>query len=144
MKRVAYIIWQVLWGFPQTAAGAAVFAAHARKRHFLFHGAIVTVWETRAGLSLGPFVFVNAWEDGTIDEKLLVHEYGHSVQSLILGPLYLLVVGLPSVIWMKAPALRRKRHLSGISYYSFFTERWANHLGEFALKLPSMGQAFID
>ena len=38
-------------------------------------------------------------------------------------PLYFLIVGLPSVIWgmVKKPEQ---------SYFSFYTEKWANHLGE--------------
>ena len=58
-----------------------------------------------------------------IRERLLVHEYGHTYQSLILGPLFIPVVGIPSVIWgmVKKP---------GQSYFSFYAENWANHLGE--------------
>jgi len=144
MKRVAYIIWQVLWGFPQTCVGLVVLAAHARERHFVYYGALVTVWKIRAGLSLGPFVFLNEFEDIGIDERLLVHEYGHTIQSLILGPLYLIVIGIPSLLWMKTPAFRRRRHVQERSYYSFYTERWANYLGERVLGRPSMGQALID
>ncbi len=61
--------------------------------------------------------------DDEIKSRLLVHEFGHTYQSLILGPLYFLVVGLPSVIWglVKKP---------GKSYFSFYAENWANLLGE--------------
>mgnify|MGYP007099320789 FL=1 len=33
------------------------------------------------------------------DLKLIQHEYGHTVQSLILEPIWLFVIGLPSLIW---------------------------------------------
>ena len=43
---------------------------------------------------------------------------------MILGPLYLLVIGLPSFIhaatWKDRP---------GRDYYAFYTERWADRLG---------------
>ena len=55
-----------------------------------------------------------------------MHEYGHSIQSKILGPLYLLVIGLPSIIW--AGLFEKYRNKHKISYYSFFTEKWANKL----------------
>ena len=148
MGRVLYIIVQVIWGMPQTIAGACVYMAHWRSPHFLYHGAIVAVWKLRGkGLSLGPFVFVCAADPGAPekpDERLLVHEYGHTVQSLIFGPLYLLVIGLPSVIWANVPALQRRRHERGTSYYAFYPERLANWLGERILKKPSPGQAVID
>lgn len=157
LKALAYAIWQLIWGFPQTLAGACVCAACAARPHFRYHGAIVTVWSLFAGLSLGPFIFINAWPGEFdeqrcieplpgvfVDERLLVHEYGHTVQSLVLGPAYLLVIGLPSLAWMKAPRLARKRREAGMSYYSFYTERWANSLGERVLGRPSMGFARID
>ena len=60
------------------------------------------------------------------------HESGHQAQSKILGPLYLLIVGLPSIcwagLWCNAGMIRHFRE-SGISYYDFYTERWADKLG---------------
>ena len=143
VKALPYIAWQTIWGLPQTAAGGATFLAFARDRHFLHHGAVVTVWKYRTALSLGPFIFLGSCGNG-IDDRLLVHEYGHTIQSLILGPLYLPVIGLPSFMWFRMPRFANRRHAQGLSYYSFYTERWANHLGELVLKRPSMGQAIID
>lgn len=55
-------------------------------------------------------------------QKLLAHEYGHTIQSLLLGPLYLLVIGIPSVIWFHIHTPSKG------SYYSFYPERMANAL----------------
>ncbi len=79
-----------------------------------------------------------------LNSRLLVHEYGHTVQSLILGPLYLIIMGIPSTLWGFLPNLARKRREQGISYFSFFTEKWANYLGEKVTKKPSMGDFLID
>ena len=148
MRYVVYTIAQAVWGFPQTLAGACVFMAHRHCPHYRFHGAVVTVWEQWGkGMSLGPFVFVCAADPAVpnrVDARLLVHEYGHTVQSLILGPLYLPVIGLPSVVWANTPVLKRRRHERKASYYAFYPERFANWLGERVLKKPSMGQAVID
>ena len=50
--------------------------------------------------SLGEFSFFS-WNDiGTWDwDDTQKHELGHSIQSRILGPLYLILIALPSVIW---------------------------------------------
>ncbi|MBR3124190.1 MAG: hypothetical protein IKF42_01980, partial [Mogibacterium sp.] len=59
---------------------------------------------------------------------LLEHEYGHTLQSLILGPFYLLVVGAPSMLWNRLPYFRSKRKKTGKSYYSAPFEKTANIL----------------
>ena len=79
-----------------------------------------------------------------LSQRLLVHEYGHTIQSLILGPLYLIVMGIPSTLWGFLPSLSRKRKKSGLSYFSFFTEKWANQLGEKVTGQKSMENLCID
>ena len=102
-------------------------------------------------ITLGLFVFVSEkasryQRDGRIlteaESKtgVRVHEYGHCVQSLLLGPLYLPAVGIPSYAWANVPALRRLRREKGISYYSIWPEKQANTLGEWATGEKSPGQ----
>lgn len=105
-----------------------------------FRDAFVTRWRLASGLSLGMFIFVPA----DAPRRLLVHEYGHTVQSAMLGPLYLLVVGLPSLLWANVRALSRWRRAHDVSYYALPTERWANWLGERVTDEPSMGQVRVD
>ncbi|MBP3893017.1 MAG: hypothetical protein J6D34_03135 [Atopobiaceae bacterium] len=127
-KRVTY--WparamNVVWGLPQTVVGAALFCAlRGWRRCHAFRSAIVTEWRLRAGLSLGMFVFVPRGAS----RDLVLHEYGHTLQSLFLGPLYLPVIVVPSLVWAGLPRLERYRLRKGYSYYRFFTERWANRL----------------
>lgn len=76
------------------------------------------------GVTLGRFIFVN---QRFIDlEETILHEIGHTKQSRILGPLYLIIIGIPSIIWAGLrriiPALKK------INYYSFYTEKWTNKL----------------
>lgn len=147
MRRALYILAQATWGFPQTFAGLGVFLAHARKPHFPYHGACVTLWGRNADMALGPFLFMEGELENYANPEatepawygeLLVHEYGHTIQSLILGPLYLPLVGLPSVIWFNAPHMKKRRLKSGKSYYAFLPERSANWLGEHVLRLPAV------
>ena len=151
MKRRLYLFVQCPWGLLQTAAGAVVFLRYRRRPHSRFHGAVVTVWPLWSSLSLGAFIFLTdkpprdrggQIPDREVSRRLLVHEYGHTVQSLILGPLYLPVVGLPSLLWAQLP-LCQKKWRGNVSYFSFFTEKSANFLGEKAAKEPSMGSAII-
>ena len=135
MIRILYWLLQWTWGFVQNVVGLAVFLVNLKRRHYFYHGAVVTVWRySRANAALGMFIFVNEPLDG--DSRLLqyestrIHEYGHTVQSIILGPLYLIVIGLPSMLWCMLPVCRNYRQRNGKSYYVFYPERWANYLGE--------------
>ena len=134
MKTVLYRLWQCTWGLPQTLLGGALFLRHRRAPHRTYRGAVVTQWPSRGGISLGMFVFVPAAQGegeaaAARARRVLLHEFGHTLQSLLLGPLYLPVIGVPSFLWCNLPALRRRRKERGISYYAFYTERWADAWG---------------
>lgn len=158
MTRVSLrcLYWLSQWtiGIVQNMIGLCLFLLYVRKRHFVYHGAIVTEWkDVGTSVGMGMFVFISHHccrdldhpEDReTTFRKTLVHEYGHTVQSAILGPLYLLVIGIPSPLWGFIPRLVTYRREKHISYYSFYTERWANALGEYFSKDPSIGQARIE
>ena len=141
MKSVLYFIWQWSWGILQSALGLIVFLFHIHAKHYFYHGAVVTEWKSVSSVSLGLFVFVTS-EPFFFDH--LVHEYGHTIQSLILGPLYLIVIGIPSTLWGFLPSLNNKRKTEGLSYFSFFTEKWANVLGEKVTGRKSMEGLVID
>lgn len=120
----AVCVLELTWGFLQSLSGLVVFLFSKKERVFFHRGVLVTRWGMKGSLSLGFFVFVSG--DG--DCELVLHEYGHCLQSLILGPLYLFAVGLPSLLWAGLPVCRRYRRRRSVSYYSFFTERWADRL----------------
>lgn len=150
---VIFIILQWSWGILQNILGFAVFALNRKRRHFYYKGAVITVWEKTFCMGIGMFIFLNeprakdAGQNFIVQEsfeRLKVHEYGHTIQSLLLGPLFLPVIGIPSCLWANLPGLKRYRKKHQISYYSFYTEKWANHLGERITKSQSMGQAMVD
>ena len=77
----------------------------------------------RGGISLGRYVIIRDGmkdDDGNVER----HELGHAKQSRMLGWFYLLVIGLPSLLWAAWWNEDRPR-----SYFSFYTERWADILG---------------
>lgn len=134
LKYVPYIILQCTWGIVQTLAGLIMFLTSIGEKHSFYKGSVAIFWKRPYGISLGMFIFIppkarfyNAekyhFDDDEIRGRLLVHEYGHTYQSLLLGPLYFPVVGIPSAVWGMVKKPDR-------SYFSFYAEKWANHLGE--------------
>lgn len=120
MKKILHFIW----GLPQNIIGGIMYLIFRRKNpHKKYKNAYVCEMPFGGGVSLGMFIFVSNinWE------QTIKHEYGHTIQSMILGPLYLLVIGLPSVIW--AGCFNKYRQKHNVSYYSFFCEKWADKLG---------------
>lgn len=89
---------------------------------------IVVTDSIPAGVSLGNFIFVKT--NYSIDT--IKHEKGHQKQSLRLGWLYLLVVGLPSItrnIWDRLfhNNWSYKKRINW--YYSHFPELQADRFG---------------
>ena len=128
MKRFLFVAAQCTWGLAQTILGFIVFLKHRNCPHKIYRGAIDTRWNGRGGMSLGLFIFTPR-EETERAELVRVHEYGHCVQSIVLGPLYL-IVGLISVTWANLPyfvKLRREKH---VPYTSCFVESWASKWGE--------------
>jgi hypothetical protein len=119
MKRVFLIIWQL----PQAILGVLVLL-FAKKVNIDIEDDFVFVdIRNRWGLSLYPFIFVYYFaSDGTWD-----HEIGHAKQSMYLGPLYLLVVGLPSFV--RAAVWTFDKDRSRADYYKGWPENWADRLG---------------
>lgn len=113
------LVW--IWCFPQMLLGFLVrLFTKARRVDGYYEYSI------RSGsVTLGEYIFLcPAHRD---DETVLRHEYGHVLQSRRLGWLYLIVIGIPSFVWAGCFKRYRKRH--HVSYYAFYTERWADKLG---------------
>lgn len=91
--------------------------------------AIVIPCVMRGAITLGNYVFVGLNSEY---RKTVKHELGHTIQSKILGPLYLIVIGIPSITYCGLrrtfPSLRKK------NYYNFFSEKSANYLSEKYIK----------
>lgn len=125
MKKILYFIW----GLPQNIIGLIMFLSlkHlAVKQEKYNHTTVLFFNKNLGAVSLGMFIFVFS-NFGESTDYVVRHEFGHSLQSIILGPLYLLIIGLPSIIWAGFFDNYRRKHK--ISYYDFYPERWANKLG---------------
>lgn len=102
---------QCTWGLLQTLVGLGFFLANRTCEHRFYRCCIDTRWNASGGLSLGMFIFTP--KDGVPNGQLIrVHEYGHTIQSLVLGPL-MLFVGIVSVAWGSIPYFARLRRGEG-------------------------------
>lgn len=114
----------ILWTLPQQIIGFIGYLIFRKDYKRDYHGAkVVEVPNKYGSISLGNFIFVS----DASDEETIKHEYGHTRQSYMLGWLYLFVIGIPSIVW--AGCFERYRQKHNISYYAFYTERWADRLG---------------
>ena len=133
---------QWTWGILQTLIGLAMWfalrVAGRSERHGRFRFAAVTGWKNIGSLGMGMFIFISRAlplkdlgneQPGTAEEHTLSHEYGHTVQSAILGPFYLLVIGLPSLLWCNFPPAAKRWKSGRKEYESFYPEKWATRLG---------------
>ena len=81
-------------------------------------------------ISLGNYIFLDS--NGNFSYKTIKHEFGHQKQSLMLGPLYLIVIGLPSIIGNIIDRIKHKyfnKYYDPDFYYKQPWEAWADKLG---------------
>jgi hypothetical protein len=136
--KILYVIWQCTWGIIQNTFGFFLFLKYRREEHLNFFGSVATIHKDKwGGVSLGMFIFINGTRGEEWKNDTLVHEFGHTIQSLILGPLYMFVIGIPSIIWCNSKKYIKLRKEKGVSYFDFYPEKWANHLGSKITKLPA-------
>ena len=133
MRRFAFWILQWTWGLPQNLIGLLLLLLLGRQRRERYHGAVITRFAGHQKLaqkgcvSLGMFIFMSDQLEPSRAAKIRVHEYGHCIQSLIFGPVFLLAVGLPSLVW--AACYSQVHQDRNIAYTSRYPENNANKLG---------------
>lgn len=115
-----------IWQFPQNLI-ALIYREYLNGKGVMlaieyYKGIIIYYTKDTVGnVSLGDSIFISA----TASSRIVKHELGHTRQSLILGPLYLIVIGIPSIIW----AAIHRAIAPDKPYNWFYTEAWANKLG---------------
>ena len=129
MKSILYVVTAVflqVWQLPQNLVGLVFGWFLKGKQKVSPPPGISKMIRFRSaanmfgGISLGSFVYCRQ----PVYKIMLLHEYGHCIQSRILGPFYLIVIGIPSLLWALWWHPGRR-----VGYYSFYTERWADRLG---------------
>ena len=115
-----------LWQLPQNLLGVLYrdLLAYKEKVYLVNNTEDFTLYtkDTPGSVALGRYIFISS----RAGSNTIKHETGHVKQSQILGPLYLLLIGIPSIIW----AAVYKKIVPNKSYYWFYTEKWANKLAQ--------------
>lgn len=119
-----------LWQLPQNLLGLLMllYYKHEKVYHKLNGRIFYYTKEMPSGISLGNYIIMNR-ED---KKEGMKHEYGHSIQSRILGPIYLIIIGLPSLfgnIYNSVAHKNWSKKESSKWYYNQPWEKWADKLG---------------
>ncbi len=129
MTKQLYYFLNFTFGLPMTLIGLIVslvflITGHKPKR---FAGSVYfELGHNWGGLSLGPFFIC---QEGC-DEAIKTHEFGHSIQNCMFGPLMPFVVGIPSAVryWYREFLIcKGKTDLK--PYYSIWFEAQATQFG---------------
>lgn len=129
MRKIIKII-SVLWQLPQIIIGR-LYKSEDDELCFTFDGVDFFQTKKMDGISLGDRIFFNP----DVPEGLWIirHEFGHVIQSRILGWLYIPIILIPSFLWYCLINCIEKRFKIPEDkvitlYYKFYTEKWANKL----------------
>jgi hypothetical protein len=124
-----------VWELPQNLLGLVLYIVMrvnhqiegaVRETNYLF------LETPNTGVSLGWFIFWTPKGNRFpyLPNDCRMHEYGHARQSSMLGPFYLLVVGVPSLIRaIYSRWFRIKNGRTWTGYFNEFPENWADKLG---------------
>lgn len=141
MKKVLYWIWSLTWGGLLSFFGligalivTVFFKAKVHKNGYTY---IFEVGGNWGGLNLGVISFVGGYTTTCPDEDWFEHtrrhEFGHSLQNLIWGPLMLFVIAIPSFIRYHYQNYRSKKGLPNKEYDAIWFEGQATKWGTKAI-----------
>ena len=120
LKNILLQIFFIIWQIPQCIIGLLMLP-FLGKLHFIRYENYCWIFEGEnmsGGISLGCFIFLSKALSNS--EASIRHELGHTIQSHILGPLYLFTVGICSIL--------NAMFIFTDCYYDYWCEKWANNL----------------
>ncbi len=128
MKIVDFLLF--LWQLPQNVIGWIIYHFYKMQNRAsvkVINGIIVyDLVKFNGAVSLGDYILIDvaAYVDA---DRVVAHESGHQKQSKMLGWLYLLLVGIPSIT---RNIYARIVHKNAAWYYGYYPENWADKLGK--------------
>lgn len=112
-----------VWEFPQCILGWILTKIYNVEYKETYKDISIYAGKFRSGISLGLYIILSETSWRYNRNYVKEHEWGHTCWSKYLGPLYLIIIGLPSIIWTQVYDKVNK------SYYWFYTESLADKSG---------------
>ena len=125
MEKNSFLWWLIfillsIWQLPQLLV-AVVMLPFIGKLRLVKQSKFTFCFEAskmKGGISLGSFAYVDP--NMARRPEIISHEAdGHVIDSYILGPLYLIIIGIPSLLHANFNLTK--------NYYDFYTEKLANY-----------------
>lgn len=131
-------VWMLIWQLPQYLISLLFWIVLRPFLVYRFkHNEVLVYawrWRSLGSLSIGFLIIISERNDlgEPISEismmRTLQHEYGHTIQSQIVGPFFLLAIGIPSFI----RAIYFTIFQPNKGYYDIIFEKTADDLGCFS------------
>ncbi len=132
---IGYWILSLTWGGLMTWIGligmfVCVCCGGKIKRNG--YGFIVVIGHNWGGVNFGLVSFINKYNRIGYFEDTRRHEFGHSLQNIVFGPLHIFIVALPSAIrcWIYRHVAKVRER---VDYYDIWFERTATEYGTAAI-----------
>lgn len=132
MSKTLYWILSWTWGLPMTLIGSLIFGLLRLvgfKPRSNQYGYVFEIGKEWGGASLGPISIVNK----NPSQRILDHEFGHSLQNCYIGPL-MLFVSLASAVryWYREylTKIKKMKYSELPDYDDIWFEGTATYLGK--------------
>lgn len=128
LKNIILFIWQM----PQALLGYLLLLLVYTPKYVCEVDGVKMYFVDRIAqaVNFGQFSLISSRIYRNVDDiselNVVKHELGHSKQSKMLSWLYPFVVMIPAYFWSRH---FRKQKLRSVRYFDFFTEKWADRLG---------------
>lgn len=137
-NRWLYYLLNCTWGLIMVIFGLLLslplwLFKKSKKYHWVRYFVVGKSW---GGLEAGLLFFTDSYEYDTI----LSHEYGHSFQNAILGPLMPILVSIPSAIRYWIFTIREWKNKSNPAYDSIWFEKNASELGAAIVAMQTLNE----
>lgn len=140
MNAVLYWILQLTWGLPMNiiavfVLGIVMIIFPDCKVHKNGYSIIIELGGNWGGLELGAIALCGGYTTRCPNqpwfEHTREHEFGHSIQNIIWGPLYIFVIWIPSAIryWYQNITRKLGKKFTSTWYDSIWFEGQATRLG---------------
>lgn len=141
--KVLYYILSFTWGIIMTLIGSLVTAAiwiaklfglKAEIKKYYWGYDISVGPEYWGGCTLG-IMFLRDWKSSI--KYINDHEFGHTLQNCLLGPLFPLLVAIPSATRYWYQTIRENKGKDNVPYDSVWFEDAATQCGNYAVEFLS-------